>query len=58
LHGGQFSSIVIINLFRPKTPKKYFSEKPLPKKFWVVLTQFLVKYGPTQPLGYIFKLHF
>jgi len=25
---------------------------------WVVLTQFWVKYGQTQPLGYIFKLHF
>jgi len=23
------------------------------KKCWVVLTQFLVKYGQTQPLGYI-----
>jgi len=28
------------------------------KKCWVVLTQFWVKYGQTQPLGYIFKLHF
>jgi len=26
------------------------------KKCWVVLTQFWVKYGQTQPLGYIFKL--
>jgi len=25
------------------------------KKYWVVLTQFWVKYGQTQPLGYIFK---
>jgi len=25
---------------------------------WVVLTQFWVKCGQTQPLGYIFKLHF
>jgi len=24
------------------------------KKCWVVLTQFWVKYGQTQPLGYIF----
>jgi len=30
----------------------------LNKKCWVVLTQFWVKYGQTQPLGYIFKLHF
>jgi len=28
------------------------------KKCWVVLTQFWVKYGQTQPFGYIFKLHF
>jgi len=28
------------------------------KKCWVVLTQFWVKYGQTQPLSYIFKLHF
>jgi len=25
------------------------------KKCWVILTQFWVKYGQTQPLGYIFK---
>jgi len=25
------------------------------KKGWVVLTQFWVKYGQTQPLGYTFK---
>jgi len=25
------------------------------KKCWVVLTQFWVKYGQTQPLGYIFN---
>jgi len=25
------------------------------KKYWVVLTQFWVKYGQTQTLGYIFK---
>jgi len=25
---------------------------------WVVLTQLWVKYGQTQPLGYIFYLHF
>jgi len=28
------------------------------KKCWVVLTQFWVKYGQTQLLGYIFKLNF
>jgi len=28
------------------------------KKCWVVLTQLWVKYGLTQPLGYIFTLHF
>jgi len=27
------------------------------QKCLVVLTQFWVKYGQTQPLGYIFKLH-
>jgi len=27
------------------------------KKCWVVLTQFSVKYGQTQSLGYIFKLY-
>jgi len=25
------------------------------KKCWVVLTKFWVKYGQTQPMGYIFK---
>jgi len=28
------------------------------KKCWVVLTQLWVNYGQTQPLGYIFELHF
>jgi len=28
------------------------------KKILGFLTQFGVKYGQTQPLGYIFKLHF
>jgi len=28
------------------------------KKCWVILTQIWVKYGQTQPLGSIFKLHF
>jgi len=34
-------------------PKKIHS-----KKCWVGFTQLWVKYGLTQPLGYIFKLHF
>jgi len=36
----------------------YSLTRPHSKKCWVVLTQFWVKYGQTQPLGYIFKLHF
>jgi len=28
------------------------------KKCWVVLTQYWVKHGQSQQLGYMFKLHF
>jgi len=42
-----------------QTFDQYLGLNPIhSKKCWVILTKFWVKYGQTQPLGYIFKLYF
>jgi len=51
--GGNHDTFRLMN--RKQTKEVFCNITLTKKKCWVILTQFWVKYGHTQPLGYIFK---